>query len=109
MSATWKFATWTPFLRYGNSNGGGGVAAKEYASAGFKLKSDFDQTFSAGAAWSRPADETLRDEYVIEASYVYQVSKNVSLTPDVQLIVNPANNPNTGKSWVLGIRALITL
>ena len=109
MSATWKFATWTPFLRYGNSNGGGGVAAKEYASAGFKLKSDFDQTFSAGAAWSRPADETLRDEYVIEVSYVYQASKNVSLTPDVQLIVNPANNPNTGKSWVLGIRALITL
>ncbi len=52
------------------------IAAKEYASAGFKLKSAFDQTVSVGSAWSKPSDETLRDEYVVEASYIYQLSKN---------------------------------
>jgi porin len=109
MSSSWQFAKWMPFFRYGNSNGGGNVAAKEYASAGFKFKSAFDQTFSAGAAWSKPADETLRDEYVVEASYIYQLSKNLSFTPDIQLVIDPADNPTEDRSWVLGIRALLTL
>jgi porin len=73
------------------------------------LQSVFDQTISAGAAWSKPADETLRDEYVIEASYIYQWSKNLSLTPDIQLIIDPADNPAESKVWVFGIRALVTL
>jgi porin len=109
MSTTWKFERWSPFLRYGNSNGGGGVAAKEYASIGFKLQALFDQTFSAGGAWSKPADETLRDEYVIEASYIYQFSQNVSFTPNIQLIIDPADNPSTGSSWVAGMRVLMKL
>jgi porin len=109
MSATWQFTKWAPFFRYGNSNGGGNVTAKEYASTGFKMKSAFDQTISLGTAWSKPADDTLRDEYVIEASYIYQLSKNLSFTPDIQLIIDPANNPAEDRSWVLGIRALLTL
>jgi porin len=109
MSATWKLAKWTPFFRYGNSNGGGNVAAKEYASTGFKLRTFFDQTLSAGAAWSKPADETLRDEYALEVSYIYQVSKNLSFTPDIQLIIDPADNPAEDKAWVFGIRALVML
>ena len=109
MSASWQFTKWMPFLRYGNSNGKGNVTAKEYASTGFKIKSAFDQTISLGTAWSKPADESLRDEYVIEASYIYQLSKNLSFTPDIQLVIDPANNPTEDQSWVLGIRALLTL
>jgi porin len=111
---TWKFANWQPFFRYGNSDGGGGVAAEEYAALGFKLQSNFDQTVSLGAAWSEPVPDPVNplrreDEYVLEASYIYQVSKNLSLTPDIQYIIDPADNPTTDDVWVLGLRFLVTL
>jgi porin len=109
MTATWQFERWAPFFRYGNSNGDGGVAAKEYAATGFKMQAFFDQLFSAGAAWSEPSDQTLRDEYVVEFSYVYQLSQNLSLTPDIQLVVHPADNPADSNAWVLGLRALLRL
>jgi porin len=109
MTWTWQFQRWTPFFRYGNSNGGGGVAARKYAATGFKVQALFDQMISAGAAWSEPADQTLRDEYAFEVSYVYQLSQNFSLTPDIQLVIDPADNPAESKSWVLGLRALLKL
>jgi porin len=109
MTATWQFQRWTPFFRYGNSNGDGGVAAREYAATGFKLQAFFDQMFSAGAAWSEPSDQTLRDEYALEVSYVYQLSQNLSLTPDLQLVIHPSANPDDSNSWVLGLRALLKL
>jgi porin len=115
MTATWKFDKWSPFLKYGNSDGGGGTASEEYAAAGFKLKSAFDQIWTAGAAWSKPVPDPVNnpnrreDEYVFEVSYIYQVSKNFSLTPDIQYIIDPADNPLEDDSWVLGLRALVFL
>jgi porin len=115
MTGTWKFANWSPFVKYGNSNGGGGTASEEYAAAGFKLKPAFDQTWSAGAAWSKPVPDLVnkparrKDEYVFEVSYIYQVSKNFSLMPDIQYIKDPADNPQDNDSWILGLRAMLFL
>jgi porin len=51
----------------------------------------------------------LDDEYVIETSYKFQIWPFLSLTPDLQLLLNPANNPEEGCVWVFGLRAILTL
>jgi len=37
------------------------------------------------------------------------VAQNLAITPDVQLIINPALNPNENVLWVFGLRARLTL
>jgi carbohydrate-selective porin OprB len=62
-----------------------------------------------GLGWARPSNEDLTDEHVIETSYKVQLSKNFSLLPDVQLVLGPANNPDKGSIWVVGLRGILTL
>ncbi|MGI9308582.1 MAG: carbohydrate porin [Gammaproteobacteria bacterium] len=39
---------------------------------------------------------------------MFQLSKNFSLTPDVQLLIEPSNNPRD-EVWVFGLRMLLTM
>lgn len=104
---------WFPFVRFGHSDGGGGVAAEDAVSVGVEFTQRFDQTWTIGAGWARPSQETfgpgLDNEKVLETSYKFQLSKNFSLMPDVQLVFDPANNPDESSIWVIGIRAMFVL
>jgi porin len=84
-----------PFVRFGDS--GGGVAA--------------EQSFSAG--WAKPSEDTfgpgLDDETVLETSYKFQISRELSLLADGQVIFHPANNPGKNSIWVFGVRAMLIL
>ena len=97
----------------GHSDGGGGVAAEDAISVGVELERKFDQIWSIGAGWAKPSRRTfgpdLDDETVIETSYKFQLSQNFSLTPDIQVIFNPANDPDESSVWVVGLRMIITL
>ena len=115
VSATWQFANWMPFLRYGTNNAGGNVRAEQYAAAGFRLQTDFDEKLNAGVAWSKPVRDELgaptrrSSEYVLEASYDYALSSHLTLTPDVQLALDPADNPAEDRVWVLGLKVTLSL
>ena len=114
ISGSWQVSDqWLPFLRVGHSDGGAGVAAEEAVSAGFEFNPRRDQALSVGAGWAKPVAKTVgsnpRDEYVIETSYRFQLSQNFSLTPDLQLLIDPANNPAEDRVWVLGLRAYLTM
>ncbi len=102
-----------PFVRFGHSDGGGGVAAEDAISVGIEITRRFDQIWSIGAGWARPSRETfgtgLDDEKVIETSYKFQLSKNFSLMPDLQLVIDPANAPRESSIWIVGLRLLITM
>jgi porin len=102
-----------PFVRFGHSDGGGGVAAESAISAGVEMTQRFDQTWTVGAGWAKPSRETfgpgLRSETVLETSYKFQLSQNFSITPDVQVVFNPANDPSESSVWVVGMRAILTL
>lgn len=104
---------WQPFLRFGHSDGGAGVAAEDAASIGVEMKPRMDQAWSIGLGWARPSRKThgrgLDDEYVVETSYKFQLSPNFSLTPDLQYIRDPAKNPDENHAWVFGLRAILTL
>jgi porin len=102
-----------PFIRFGHSDGGGGVAAESAISAGVEMTQRFDQTWTIGAGWAKPSRETfgpgLRNETVLETSYKFQLSQNFSITPDLQVVFNPANDPSESSVWVVGLRAILTL
>ncbi len=101
------------FLRAGGSDGGAGVAAESALSLGVEYKPWKQRTLSVGVGWAEPSDETygpgLDDEYVLETSYKIQVTRNFSLTPDLQWIQNPARLPDESSMWLVGLRAILTL
>ena len=112
VSASWKLDKLFPFARFGHSDGGAGVAAKDAASVGFEYTVRPDQAWSLGFGWAEPtsrAGQSMRDEYVIETSYKFQLLKNFSLLPDVQLVLDPARNPGKDSVWVIGLRGILTL
>jgi len=114
VSAAWKFDdTYFPFIRFGHCDGGGGVAAEAAVSAGVEISRPRGEAWTLGAGWARPSEETfgpgLDDETVIETSYEFSISPNLTLLPDAQVIFNPANNPGQNSIWVVGIRAILTL
>ena len=114
VSASWQVNDrFLPFLRFGHSDGGGGVAAEDAASIGFEYAPRLDQAWSIGLGWARPSELAFGpgadDEYVIETSYKFQLSKNFSLLPDLQLLIDPAENPTEDRIWVIGLRAYLTL
>ena len=96
-----------PFLRAGSSDGGGGAPAEDAVSIGVGISNKYDE-LAIGLGWSRPSEETfgpdLDDEYAFEISYRIQMSPNATIMPDVQLILDPVNNPDASSVWVGSLR-----
>ena len=64
---------------------------------------------AVGLNWSEPGDNDLDDQWTIEAFYRFQLSESFAVTPDVQLIFDPALNPDDDLLPVVGIRARLAL
>ena len=114
VSTAWKLNdTYFPFIRFGHSDGGGGVAAEDAVSGGVEISRPRGETWTIGAGWANPSEETfgpgLDNETVLETSYKFQIAKNFTLTPDLQVVFNPANNPDRSSIWVIGVRVILTL
>ncbi len=97
--------TWMPFLRAGYSDGGGALLeASVGAGMGYYMRESRD-LFGFGANWGKPPEPGLEDQFTAEVFYRLQVAQNLAITPDVQLIINPALNPAEDVIWVFGLRA----
>jgi len=113
-SASRLFADrWLSFVRVGWSDGGGGVPLETAVSTGIgcymRERSDL---VAVGFTWGRPSTETygsgLRDEYTLEMMYRVHLMQHLSVTPDIQVLVNPALNPDDDVIVVFGLRARLT-
>lgn len=101
---------WLPFARIGWSDGGGGAFMEGAASVGvgyyLREKSDL---LGLGLNWGRPSDTTfgsgLSDQYTFELFYRLQLLERLAITPDIQVLVDPALNPDTEVAAVFGLRA----
>ena len=114
VSAAWKLNdTYFPFVRFGDSDGGASVAAETAISAGVEISRPRGETWTIGAGWAKPSADTfgagLDDETVLETSYKFQISRELSLLADGQVIFNPANNPGKSSIFVIGVRAILML
>ena len=107
-----EFGHWLPFLRMGYGDGGGAILDRSISTGfGYSVRGGSDR-FSLGLNWGRPNDdiygETKDDQYTIESYYRMQVTKRLQVTPDIQLLFNPALNPEQDLVWVLGLRARLS-
>jgi porin len=113
LSWSWNFEDrWVPFVRAGWSDGGGGALAERSLSGGFSWRMAFQDWLTVGVGVNKPSEETHGDdlgtEKVVEASYLWQLTANTSLTPDLQLILDPANNLEEDTIWTAGVRLRLT-
>jgi porin len=113
-SYSWKAGEhYMPFVRAGRSDGGGGALARRSVSAGFSRRMAFQDWLTIGVGWNRPSEKThgsgLGSEKVLEASYLWQITANTSLLPDLQLIFDPANQAEEDLIWTTGLRLRVTL
>jgi len=96
-----------PFTRFAHSDGGAGVSAESALSAGLEWSPGPHHALSLGGGWADPATADLHDEYVVEGSWLWQASPNLSLLTDVQLMLDPANNPAKDAVGVFGLRSIV--
>ena len=62
-----------------------------------------------GVSWSDPYDEGLRDEFLVEAFWRFQLGHDVQLTPSYQLYIDPARNRDASTISVFSVRFRLLL
>ncbi len=105
--------TLKPFVRGGYAKDGGTLMQKSLgAGFGYNTFGGRDE-LGVGVNWGQPNENSfgpnLDDQYVIETYYRYQLTQQLAITPDIQLLIDPAQNPNHDRLWVFGLRARLAL
>lgn len=94
---------WRPFVRAGYADSAG-AALDRAISAGFGYDARGSKDLAGlGVGWGRAPDNP-RNQFAVEAFYRYDVTDFLQITPELQYVVNPANDPTTNDILVLGIR-----
>ncbi len=78
------------------------------AGFGWRPNVEYSDLFGVGTGWAQPASPNLRDQFIYEAFYRFQLTTQLAITPDVQWILHPTLSPNNGSLWVASLRARIT-
>ena len=94
---------WLPFFRLGYSDGDAALMQTTF-STGLGLQRQNRDVFGLGVSWGSPADGSLRDQFTSEAFYRLQMTQFLAVTPDIQLIVDPALNPGEDVLAFFGVR-----
>ena len=104
---------WEPFVRLAYAEDGGAIW-EHSASAGFgyHIKNN-DDLIGLGINYGRPSESTfgevLDDQYSGEVFYRFELGKLFTITPDLQILINPAQNPDQDMIAVAGLRIRISL
>lgn len=101
---------WLPFVRVGYSDGGGGTFLDRSLSAGLGyFPASRSDTLGVGINWGRPAEDLYgRDpdtQVTAEVFYRFQLFQHMTVTPDIQYLINPVQYPEKTTVWVAGLRA----
>lgn len=100
--------TWLPFLRGGWADGGGSLYEASLSAGVGYTQNPGRQLTGVGINWSRPSEETfgadLDDQLTLEAFSRWQLTEGVEITPSVQIVRNPALNPDKSTIALLGLR-----
>ncbi len=93
----------------GWADGGGGIYEAS-VSAGFGFQDQpGGNLLGVGLNWGKPNPDTipldLDDQWTSEIFYRVQLTENFQITPSVQLLVDPALNPDEDFIALFGLRA----
>jgi len=99
---------WLPFLRAGWAKDGGSLLDRSVsAGIGYQAVPGRD-LLGVAVNWGRPNRDTFGpgrdDQWALEIFYRWQVLREIAVTPSVQLLIDPALNPDESAIWVFGLR-----
>jgi len=99
---------WMPFLRAGWADEGGSLLDRS-VSVGLSYQAFGGRDLlGLGMNWGRPNEDTfgpdLDDQWTLELFYRWQVLRELAVTPSLQLMVDPALNPEESAIWMFGLR-----
>ncbi|MGX9349741.1 carbohydrate porin [Shimia sp. W99] len=111
-SASWKTSELlTPFVRLGYADGGGALMDRSLSvGLGISPRRPTDQ-FTVGLNWGRPNRDVYgraRTQGTLEAYYRWQPIDWLQISPGIQYVHNPAQNPNASGIWFAGLRIKAT-
>jgi len=108
-SASWFVDNrWVPFLRAGWSDKEAALVQKN-VSGGIGYLARSRDLIGVGLNWGRPASDALDDQYIGEVFYRLQLGQNIAITPSLQVIVDPALQPDEDTLYVVGLRGRISM
>jgi porin len=100
---------WMPFFRAGYADGPAALFEKEVNFGVGYYFDDFKDVFGAGLGWGEPSADAfgkgVDDEKVVEIFYRMQLTPELAVTPDLQVIFDPSQNPSEDRVTVVGARA----
>ena len=113
-SASWFFAEkWLPFIRGGFARDGGTLFQKSLSTGFGYQRKPHGSVLGFGFNWGEANESTLqvgpKDQYTLEFFYRAQLSSRIAITPDVQLLINPALKPISTTVFLWGVRARLVL
>jgi porin len=94
---------WLPFFRFGYADGDAALMQTTF-STGLGLQRENRDVAGIGLSWGQPAAGALRDQFTSEFFYRFQLTQFLAVTPDIQLIVDPALNPSVDVLALFGVR-----
>lgn len=105
VAANWIFDDrWMPFARLGWSKGAAPIY-NESATLGLIRKFMFPSDLvGVSINWGSLVDSSLGDQTTIEGFWRFQFAQNLAITPSLQLLIDPARNPQDDRVWVYGLR-----
>jgi porin len=100
---------WLPFIRAGYADDGGSLMEKSLSVGVGYQPVPAKNLLGIGFNWGEPNESSfgpgLDDQYAIEMFYRINISDQLVITPDIQLIKDPAQNPAESTIWMFGLRA----
>lgn len=88
---------WLPFFHFGYSDGDAALMQTTFSTGVGYQREDRD-VFGIGISSGQPAVSSLREQFTSEMFYRFQLTQFLAVTPDVQLVIDPADNPNSDVS-----------
>ena len=106
-----------PFLRVGDSDGGGGALLEKTVTAGLGIYyAETNELFGVGLSYGEASEDpvggfgsNLDPQYTAEVFYRFQLSQHFAITPDLQWIIDPVLNPDEDSIYIAGVRARLSL
>lgn len=104
---------WLPFVRAGYAKDGGALMQKSLSVGLAYQPVPQSDVLGVGFNWGEPNEDTfapgLPDQYTVEVYYRWQPTPRFAITPTLQLLENPALDPELDRAWVFGLRARLAL
>ena len=102
-----------PFARAGYAEGGGALWERSLSAGLGYFPRGAQDLLGVGLNWGRPSEDTfgsgLDDQYTLEVFYRWRPLRLLTISPDLQLLFDPALNPDEDLIVVLGVRVRLAL